>query len=145
MPAASHATVAARRTVQGWRAVMLTGAPDVGKSDLLLRLIADGWRLVADDYAEIFASGGHAYARAPETIAGRMEVRGQGVVPGPSIPLARLVLAVACDGPAPERLPDPDKLAVAGVYLPRIRLRPLEASAAARIDVAFRRFRSPSD
>ena len=54
-----HGTVAARWTPGvGWRAVLITGEPGAGKSDLALRLIGRGWRLVGDDYVHLFASGG---------------------------------------------------------------------------------------
>lgn len=142
---AVHATVAARRTVFGWGGVALTGAPGCGKSDLLLRLLNEGWRLVADDYAEIFPSGGRLYARAPDTIVGRMEVRGLGIVSRAPRLQARLVLAVTCDAGPPERLPEPETLALAGGELPLIRLSPLEASAPSRVAAAFDRFRSARD
>lgn len=145
MSEAVHATVAARSTPHGWRAVMLTGAPGVGKSDLLLRLLADGWRLIADDYAALFASADAVYATAPAPLSGRIEVRGQGILACPPLPVARVVLAAVCDDGSPERLPDSAWVEVAGVRLPRLDIRPLEASAPARIGVAFRRFCSPAD
>ena len=40
----------------------------------------NGWRLVGDDWVEVFACKDALYAAAPATIAGRMEVRGLGVV-----------------------------------------------------------------
>src|SRR5690606_13470826 len=95
------------RTGVGWRAVLITGPSGAGKSDLTLRLLGRGWRLVADDYAHVTASAGALYAVAPETISGRMEVRGLGVVPACARGLTRLSLAVELiDGPV-ERLPEP--------------------------------------
>ncbi|WP_374275537.1 HPr kinase/phosphorylase [Brevundimonas sp.] len=143
--AAVHATVAARSAPFGWGGVALIGKPGCGKSDLLLRLLDAGWRLVADDYAEIFLSAGRLYAQAPPAVAGRMEVRGLGIVPRSPLPLARLVLAVTCDQGSPERLPEPERLSLSGGSLPLIRLSPLEASAPARVAAAFDRFRSGMD
>ena len=48
-----HATTVACVTPQGWRGVLIQGPSGVGKSDLALRLIGQGWRLVADALAHI--------------------------------------------------------------------------------------------
>src|SRR3546814_14236208 len=56
--------------------VLLRGPAGSGKSDLALRLIDQGARLVADDRTALALEGGRIIARAPETIAGRTEVRG---------------------------------------------------------------------
>lgn len=126
-----HATVVARRGPTGWRALMITGRSGAGKSDLALRLIASGWILVSDDYSLIWASGGALYARAPDTIAGRMEVRGVGVVRLSRRESARVVLALACvEGPV-ERLPEPGALEIGGVAIPRLDIDPRLPSAAA--------------
>ncbi|MEG0819600.1 MAG: serine kinase, partial [Brevundimonas sp.] len=45
-----HATAVARYSPAGWRGVLIQGPSGVGKSDLALRLIGQGWRLVADDW-----------------------------------------------------------------------------------------------
>src|SRR5438046_8441099 len=62
------------------RAVLLRGASGAGKSDLGLRLIDAGARLVADDQSELFRRGDSLIVRAPATIAGLIEVRGIGIV-----------------------------------------------------------------
>ena len=129
-----HATSVARWTPLGWRGVLLTGPSGAGKSDLALRLIARGWRLVADDYSRVWRSGpqdgeGVVFATAPETIAGRIEARGVGVVPAPCIGLARMVLVVECQVGPVERLPEPTSVTVAGVGLPSLRLDIRPASA----------------
>ncbi len=135
-----HGTVAAHwMTGVGWRAVLIIGAPGAGKSDLALRLIGRGWRLVADDYAHVVASGGALYAVAPDTIAGRMEARGVGVVPACARGLTRLSLAVELtDGPV-ERLPEPGARTVEGVALPVLRLDGFEASAVEKVAAALAR------
>ncbi len=124
-----HASCAAR----GGDGVLLLGAPGAGKSDLLLRLLDRGFRLVADDRVEV--SGG--LARAPETVAGLLEVRGLGILRLPHAPDARLVLAVSLDPPPggrerlphPARHPDPD--------LPLLWLDPALPSAAQRVELAL--------
>lgn len=135
-----HGTVAARwTTAAGWRGVLITGAPGAGKSDLALRLTGRGWRLVADDYAHVVASAGALYAIAPETIAGRMEARGVGVLTVSARGLTRLSLAVALtDGPV-ERLPERETQSFEGVVLPVLRLNGFEASAVEKVAAALAR------
>ncbi|HYC75072.1 HPr kinase/phosphatase C-terminal domain-containing protein [Brevundimonas sp.] len=135
-----HGTVAARwRPGVGWRAVLITGPAGAGKSDLTLRLIGRGWRLVADDYAHVIASGGVLYAVAPETIAGRMEARGVGVVPACARGLTRLSLTVDLTGDPVERLPETETRVFEGVALPLLRLNGFEASAVEKVATALAR------
>ena len=124
-----HCTVVARWGRTGWRGVLLCGPSGSGKSDLALRLIDAGWRLVADDYAHVWASGGALYARAPAAIAGRIEVRGLGIVSAATRPVVRAALAVACTREPVERLPEPRSRAFCGVDLPLLTLDPRPASA----------------
>lgn len=133
-----HATAVAQwEAGRGWRAILISGPSGAGKSDLALRLIGRGWRLVADDYVHVFASGEALYATAPDTIAGRIEARGVGIIVAGTRGVVRLVLAVDLGGPAPERLPDPDAWAIAGRTLPRLRLAGIEASAVEKVAAAI--------
>lgn len=115
--------------------VLITGPSGSGKSDLALRLIDRGAKLIADDQILVEARGGRLFARAPETIRGRMEVRHVGVVAVPFAEEAEIRLAVAL-GEEPVRLPEPAWVAVAGADLPRLALKPFEASAPAKIRLA---------
>ena len=133
-----HATAVAHwEPGAGWRAILISGPSGAGKSDLALRLIRRGWRLVADDSVHVFASGEALYAVAPETIAGRIEVRGVGIIGSATRDVVRLVLAVDLGGPAPERLPDPETRVLAGRTLPRLRLAGFEASAVEKVAAAI--------
>ena len=139
-PAPGHATAAAQWTPgAGWRAVVISGPSGAGKSDLALRLIGRGWRLVADDYVHLFASGDAVYATAPETIAGRIEARGVGVVGVVSRVVVRVVLAVELTAAAAERLPDAETRSVSGRQLPLMRLNGLEPSAVEKVAAAIAR------
>jgi serine kinase of HPr protein (carbohydrate metabolism regulator) len=129
-----HGTVVARWTpARGWRGVWITGPSGAGKSDLALRLIGQGWRLVADDYAHVFASGGALYATCPAAIEGRIEARGVGVVPACALGLVRLGLAIQLSADPVERLPEPAETVIAGVALPLFRLRGFEPSAVEKV------------
>lgn len=85
-----HATTVA---VKGL-AVLLTGPSGAGKSDLALRLIDRGAELVADDYTTLVHDGDDLVAGSPATIAGRMEVRGLGIVDRPYRRVAPVALVV---------------------------------------------------
>jgi serine kinase of HPr protein (carbohydrate metabolism regulator) len=135
-----HATtVALYRSGGGCFGVMLSGPSGAGKSDLALRLIARGWRLVADDYTHVFASGDHLYGTAPTAIGGRIEVRGVGIVGQPRLALARLRLVVSLTTGPIERLPEPSFETHHGVDLPRVTLDGFEASAVEKVTVLSRR------
>ncbi|MEJ8405133.1 serine kinase [Brevundimonas vesicularis] len=124
-----HATTVAVRRRGAWQGVMILGVSGAGKSDLALRLIGRGWRLVSDDYTQVWASNGAVHASAPASIAGRIEVRGLGIVAARTRPVCRVALAVACVVEGVERLPEPQTRAFAGVDLPLLMLDPRPASA----------------
>ncbi|TPW04721.1 MAG: HPr kinase [bacterium] len=133
-----HATAVAQWAPGiGWRAVLISGPSGAGKSDLALRLIGRGWRLVADDYVHVFASGEGLYVTAPDTIRGQIEARGLGIIGACVQGVVRLVLAVDLVESAPERLPDPEMRALAGQSVPLLRLTGFEASAVEKVAAAI--------
>jgi HPr kinase/phosphorylase len=139
-----HATsVALKLTRQSWRAVLLRGPSGAGKSDLALRLIDRGARLVADDQTHLARKGRALIASPPQAIAGRMEVRGIGIVAlRRSQLIARAPLALIVDLVPPEkieRMPEPAHEIVEGVSLPILALAPFEASAVAKLHLALSR------
>jgi HPr kinase/phosphorylase len=119
--------------------VLLRGAPGSGKSDLALRLIDAGARLVADDRTILRRDGDLLLASAPPTIAGRLEVRGIGILTVPSVAscVLRLVVDLVAPG-AVERLPEPRSASFLGLHLPLISLASFEASAVAKLRLAAR-------
>jgi HPr kinase/phosphorylase len=110
--------------------VLLIGSPGAGKSDLVLRLLARGFDLVADDRVEIV----DGMAQPVPALAGLLEVRGLGIVRLAYVAPARLALVVELDNTA-LRLPVPtlhDRLG-----LPMTRLHPWEASAPEKVSLAL--------
>ena len=111
------------------------GASGSGKSDLALRLIDRGAVLVADDYTDVVRDGDALIAAAPATIAGRMEVRGIGVVDCPHRAHARVALAVTLG--AEDRMPEPATITIAGVAVPNVTLAAAPASAPIKVELAL--------
>ncbi len=117
--------------------VLLLGGTGGGKSDLALRLIDAGARLVADDYTDLALEEGRLVACARPSIAGKLEVRGVGIVEVPSVPRAVVGLAVDLVAPVEvERLPDRRRRAYLGIEIPLLALAPFEASAPAKLRIA---------
>jgi HPr kinase/phosphorylase len=117
--------------------ILLCGPSGAGKSDLALRLLDRGARLIADDRCDLRRSGGRLLASAPAAIAGRMEVRGLGIVEVPVLDEAALDLAVDLVPPdAVPRLPEPAFRTFLGLRLPLLRLAPFEASTPAKLVLA---------
>lgn len=126
-----HASCAARQNQPGGDALLLLGPSGAGKSDLLLRLIDQGFTLVADD--QVIVEDGMA-SPAPG-LAGLLEVRGLGLFHFPFVAPAKLRLAVTLSAAPAERLPAPRRHAQ--LDLPEITLDASFPSAAARAALAL--------
>ena len=114
--------------------VLLSGPSGSGKSDLALRLIDGGARLVADDRTDLALADGRLVASAPREIAGRMEVRGLGVLEKDAVPQTVLTLVVELVDPENvERVPKEATTILLGVDVPVVRLHAFETSAVAKI------------
>jgi serine kinase of HPr protein (carbohydrate metabolism regulator) len=131
----------------GRRAALLRGSPGAGKSDLALRFIAlpaEGNLkplLVADDQVFVEArADGVLHVSPPATIAGKIEMRGLGIVDVPFLAEAELVLV--CDlvnGKDVPRMPaeGAKRTHIAGVPVPAMKLAPFEASAPLKLKMAL--------
>lgn len=118
--------------------LLLRGPSGSGKSDLALRLVDGGARLVADDQTEIRRVGAELHLAAPATIAGLIEVRGVGILCVPAVASAPLRLVVDLVPPERiDRLPEPHFCTLLGVSVPLLALAPFEASAPAKLRVAL--------
>lgn len=124
-----------------WRGVLVEGPSGSGKSDLTLRTMALGARLVADDRVLAWTSEGRLFGRAPETLVGLLELRGLGIAPVTALPHASIELVVVCEpGPAAiERMPEPETAERLGVALPLRRLWPFEPAAPLKLIAALER------
>jgi len=122
------------------RAVLIGGRSGRGKSDLALRLIDRGAALVSDDYTLVKRVTGRLLAAAPPTIAGKMEVRGVGILDFPSVRDVPVALFVDLEREV-ERLPEtPETRMIAGVAIPVLGISALEPSAPIKVEAALRLF-----
>ena len=126
-----HGGLIAQRLGGAWRGALIEGPSGCGKSDLALRCLAEGLHMVADDRVLLWVSQDRLFGRAPESLAGRIEVRGLDIVQEPAVAFCEVVLIALC-APA-ERLPEPESAERLGVRLPVLRIAPLEASAPAKL------------
>jgi HPr kinase/phosphorylase len=116
--------------------VLIFGEPGAGKSDLALRLIADGALLVADDQTLVEIVDGRYRATAPATIVGLIEVRGIGIAGAPVKRATALRLAVSLVAAAPERMPESRTWSLPGSPnpgIPLIELNAFEVSAREKV------------
>jgi serine kinase of HPr protein (carbohydrate metabolism regulator) len=132
-PELIHATCVAI----GGRGVLLAGRSGAGKSDLALRLIDRGAALVSDDYSELHARGGRLIATPPGRLAGKIEVRGIGIVDMPHITEAEVALIITLDDPV-DRMPEFTTRPLAGVDIPAAALAGLEPSAPIKVELLLR-------
>lgn len=138
-PRLSAETLHASTVASDGRAVLITGPSGSGKSDLALRLLDRGFKLVSDDQTIVKRNGDRLLASAPETIAGKLEVRGIGVVEMETASDAPIALVVELTSEI-RRMPDdsPERL-ILGVKVPLVTIDALTASAPSKVALALDR------
>jgi serine kinase of HPr protein (carbohydrate metabolism regulator) len=139
-PRLSSETVHCSCVAIGGRGVLIGGRSGTGKSDLALRLIDRGAVLVSDDYTHVRRFKDRALAAAPATIAGKIEMRGVGIIEMDAAADVPVALFVDLDRPS-ERLPEMEESRmIAGVAIPVIGLGGHENSAPLKVEAALRLF-----
>jgi HPr kinase/phosphorylase len=141
----------------GGRAAILQGPSGSGKSDLALRFLALSMNLdalgtgegsaperpmlVSDDQVIVRSINGRLFVRPPGAIAGKLEVRGLGIIDVPHRSEAELRLMVALTTPENvPRIPTAKPVVMLlGAPTPLIKLAPFDASAPIKLRLALSR------
>jgi serine kinase of HPr protein (carbohydrate metabolism regulator) len=138
-PRLSAETIHASTVALDGYAVLIIGASGSGKSDLALRLLDRGFSLVSDDQTIVKRDGDRLVAAAPPNIAGKLEVRGIGIVdvePVNDVPVGLIVELTS----EIERMPDDNReRLILGVKLPFISIDAKTASAPSKVALALDR------
>jgi serine kinase of HPr protein (carbohydrate metabolism regulator) len=128
------ATVHATCVAFEGRGVLIRGPSGSGKSDLGLRAIDAGARLVADDRVTLSVRNDTIVASAPASIWGMIEIRGLGIVRLEALGEAALSLVVdLIERPTIERLPERRECDLMGLPIAWIGLAGFDASAVAKL------------
>ena len=135
----SSETIHASTVALDGRAVLICGPSGSGKSDLALRMLDRGFTLVSDDQTLVWRDGERLVAAAPANIAGKLEIRGLGIIEVDhlrDIPVA-LIVELTSDI---QRMPDESReRPVLGVAVPLISVDAMTASAASKVALALDR------
>lgn len=138
-PRLSAESFHASTVAQGGRAVLIIGPSGSGKSDLALRLLDRGFSLVSDDQTLVRIEDGRLLASPPPTIAGKLEVRGIGIVEmehDHDVPVALLVELTSDI----QRMPDDERQRpILGIQIPLIGIDAMPASAPSKVALALDR------
>ena len=126
--------------------VLLRGPSGSGKSDLALRLIDGGAKLVADDQVELaLDAAGRVMARAPATLSGLIEVRGIGILRMNAVRTAPVgLIADLTPEDQVERLPEAETCVLLDRPIRRLALAPFHDSTPAKVRLAASRLSAGS-
>ena len=138
-PRLSAETLHASTVAMEGRAVVISGPSGAGKSDLALRLLDRGFTLVSDDQTIVRRDSNRLIASAPPTIAGKLEIRGIGIIDmeqTSDVPVALLVELTSDI----QRLPDDSReRPILGISVPLISIDAMTASAPSKVALALDR------
>ena len=135
----SSETIHASTVAVDGRAVLITGPSGSGKSDLALRMLDRGFTLVSDDQTIVRKDGDRLIATSPANIAGKLEIRGVGIVEMDTVSEVPVALIVELTSEI-SRLPDDSReRPFLGVPLPLVSVDAMTASAASKVALALDR------
>ena len=144
MAIVSSETLHASCVAIGEHAVLIEGRSGAGKSDLALRLIDRGAALVSDDYTVLMRSARKLLATPPATIAGKIEVRGLGILNMPYRDRVAVSLLVELADEVERMPPEPQTRRIAGIDVPVVATNGHDASGPIKVELALKRLASPT-
>lgn len=127
-----HGTVVA---IEG-RGVLIRGRPGAGKSDLALRLIDRGAKLVSDDAVILRRLRSEIRCDPIVGFEGLIEARGLGIVRVPDVPSAPLRLIISLNS-RPERMPVSPRHRLRRYAVPQVTVDPNSHSAPIHVELAL--------
>lgn len=130
-------TIHASCVLIGEAGILIQGASGAGKSTLARELVASARqnglfaRLVADDRVRLTVRHGRLVAHAVDAIAGKIEMRGLGILDTAHEGMAVLRLVIRLSSHGPPRMPvvSDETMTLCGIVLPRLLLQSRVASA----------------
>ncbi len=147
MPGQRSEVIHATALAMGGNGILIRGPSGSGKSDLALRclslvankLVSAPFNLVSDDRTKLALENDAVMLAAPSTIAGKLEVRGVGIVDVPYAKRARLCMIAQLTDLEVERYPalSPSVENILGKPFQLMHVRPFEASAPIKLAMAL--------
>jgi serine kinase of HPr protein (carbohydrate metabolism regulator) len=135
----SSETLHASTVALDGRAVVISGPSGSGKSDLALRLLDRGFKLVSDDQTQFRMDEGKLIASAPPPIRGKLEIRGIGIVDMEMVDDVPVALFVELTSDM-QRLPDDSReRLILDVKVPLVTIDAMTASAPSKVALALER------
>ncbi len=135
----SSETIHASCVARDGRAVLISGPSGAGKSDLALRLLDRGFTLVSDDQTIVRRDDDQLIASPPPNIAGKLEIRGIGIVEMAHVSDVPVALLVELTSDI-QRMPDDSRSRpILGVSVPLVGIDAMAASAASKVMLALDR------
>ena len=122
----------------GANGVLILGPSGSGKSDLALRLIDRGAKLICDDILHVESSNGLPLLSYAPNIAGKIEVRGIGICPVDFVSSAALRLIVQLTQDVNRMPSEHQSINIAGFSVPMFKLDPFQASSVLKVEWALR-------
>lgn len=121
------------------KAIIIEGPSGSGKSDLSLRLIDAGAKLVSDDYVDIREENNSLIGYGPPNIEGLIEVRGIGLVEVEHIKSSPLYLSLELKPRDEiERLPEAEYFEMHDIQIPNYKFDAFSVSAIVKIKLLLK-------
>lgn len=115
---------------------LFLGESGSGKTDMALRLMDVGWKLISDDRVALIAENNKLFAMPTVRSQGLIEMRGVGVYRLPEdkcLAKSKVIAAIQCEDVLPQRLQDPLEAVWCGVPVPFWRMRVKDPSSTAKL------------